>query len=650
MEFLGNGVMFEAQYFELAGYDLPNPYALLFFVLLVLWWATVRPAMVKDYDNRRLVPNPKARIIFAIIYLAVYTALVVLFLASGRFAEEFAQKITFIPPALDPLKAAFKEQAPLLAAFTLGGLTQLAIVRELERSVLVALHAARDLYTDRHELALHLAKTEFRPNAEEQYNNEETAARFGVFVTEASAASGLVTFDNWLKVATLSRLVRQWNKGDNRILTEEDMDDLAELEESHERKTGMAMNIIKMVDPLSSRNDAHAPKPSTADKDAAPERAHTQPAATSPPRAIEEVEEQVSEMLSAKAPPRAPNAPVHLTGDEFVAHLKQIERYFRREYEVLLANVSQMASKSVLQSGADAPERLASLRNVGFAGLGKIEPINFDRILLFFIVIAFGGFMVLFLGNFGEKYSPIGWDALARLSLIMTVATLIGAIVGSSRIRNADATPWTRYFAAGLIAAVTFFAVQSVSGLIKDYSARKAQAEQATSATPMTEPTTETPAVSSPNAGATSADASAPNDGRQNTATTKSKGKSVFSAYKTIPWMFLPFFVTVAICRLGQMPGWPTVPGLQNNSELTERLFDGLAIAIIIYFAYVMTIASYEPLGLDYSKRFQRALAQDPLLPVPIRWPIEFLGFLIGFVVLHDVRRAAHTKIIDNPA
>jgi len=148
------------------------------------------------------------------------------------------------------------------------------------------------------------------------------------------------------------------------------------------------------------------------------------------------------------------------------------------------------------------------------------------------------------------------------------------------------------------VAAVAFFAIQSVSALIKNYQGIEIS------------------------------------------------DRFVFSVYRTLPWMVLPFLLTVAISRLGRMPSWPTLPGLSRYPNATERILDGLAISIVIYIAYALTIALHVPFDLPWSKRLTIAMQETHLLPVPVRWPLQVMGFWIGFFVMRDVRRAAHAKIV----
>jgi hypothetical protein len=566
--------------------DLPNWQALVFFVGLIGLWAALRPTMIRDYDSRRLPTNPTARTLFIALFVAIYAAMVIAFHYSGELAIKIGKSL----PLIGDLNETFRDQAPLLAAFTLGAVMQLQIFRDVERSVVVWLHSASHLHGDREALTEHLLTNEFVSSEEEQRAYTEALAKYGIYITDAPDSVGPVTFKNWRKLTTLLRLLRTWNDEDKRVLTRDDMRLLSEIENAHDRKTQLAITIVKMVERVEQGKSPNESLPELLTM--LTEVGHLDR------EAVARVETTLRDHL-AEGSQSSGQGSLHLTGKDFANHLRQIEGYFQIEYETLVQQAADLTAKSVILSGGQASGRLEQLKKLGFVGLGRIEPVDLDRILWLFLVVACGGFLVLFLGNVGEKYSPIGWDALARFSFIMTVAALIGAIVGSSRrLSSVPSTPWGKYIAAGVLAAVAFFAIQAVSALIKNYQG------------------------------------------------IEGSDRFVFSVYRTLPWMVLPFFLTIAISRLGRMPAWPILPGLGRYPNATERILDGLAISIVIYVAYALTIAIHVPFDLPWSKRLATAMLKTHFLPVPVRWPLQVMGFLIGFFVVRDVRRAAHAKIV----
>jgi len=576
--------MWQASTFEV----LPNWQVLVFFTTLVLWWSMMRPAMVRDYDGRRLPANPSARFLFTFLSVLVYVSLVIAFHTFGEIATRIGHSLPMIGGFIDN----FKDQAPLLAAVSLGGLLQLSFFRDIERSLLVWLHSARHLHADGVALATHLTRSGFTPSEDEKRRNREAAKKYGVYVTDDDVEGvGLVTFNNWRKVATLLRLLREWNNEERRVLENNDMKLLAEAETAHERKTQLAMTIIKMVEQVGKGGNTS--KLLAEVLKMLSETPHLDRAG------VAAVEARMRSMLADDSQVAA--GPLRLTGQELRNHLGQIEGYFQVEYEMLLQQVSELAAKSVILAGEAAPERLEQLRAVGFEGLGRIEPINFDRILWLFLIVAFGGFLVLFLGRIGSTQQQGSAEGLARFAFVMAAAALIGAIVGSQRrLARTPITPWSNYLIAGVVAAAFFVGVQQISQLIKDYL-----------------------------------DIQPP------------PGQQPFTLYRMLPWTLLPLLLTVGICRLARLARWPDLPGLKAYHGLWERLLDGFALSAVLLVAYLLAFSLHEPLGIELPKGLRDQMAQPRLLPIPIYFPLLGLGFFIGFFVVRDVRRAAHARIVD---
>ena len=566
---------------------LPNLQAVAFFATLVLWWAMVRPSMVRDYDNRRLPSNPTARGVFAFMCVLAYVALVAAFHLASDVAQNIGRAVPFASGFIDH----FKNQSPLLAALTFGGLLQLSFIREIERSVLVWAHSARHLHTDGQMLTGHLLRCGFVPTEEEKRKNRDTARRFGVYMTDDALDDGvgLVTFNNWRKVATLLRLLREWNEGKRRVLSEGDMLLLDELEMAHERKTQLAMTIIKIVEQI--RKGGNSSKALSEVIKTLADTAHMDRAG------VADVEARVKAILEGRQEGQ-PDRPVRLSGEELRAQLVQIEVYFQIEYEILLQQTADLVSKSVMLAGEQAPDRLQQLKGLGFAGLGRIERINVDRILWIFLAVFIGGSLIMFLGNMSNQQASA--EGLARFAFAMAIAALIGAIVGSTRRHaRAQATPWSRYLAGGVVAGAIFLGLQAVASLIKSY-------------------------LNVPLA----------------------PGQQAFSVYRTLPWTMLPALLTVAIAALARVPRWPTPGGVSPNSGVWERVIDGVCVSASIMLAFYIAVAMHYVLGIDLPRTLQERMAAPHILPIPVIVPLQVFAFFIGFFVLRDVRRAAHARIV----
>ena len=585
--------------FTLPAEALPRFEALIVFMALILSWATMRPSMLRDYDNRRLPNNPTARVLFVVICLFTYVTLVLCFQSFGEFARKISSLI--FPAFIHNFVDTFRDQAPLLGAVTLGALLQFSFFRDLERSLLVWLHSARHLHRDSINLSKHLERCRFLPDADEREKNRETARRFGVYLLdEGTNGVGLVTFHNWRKVASLLRLVHEWNSQESRVLSQSEMTSLEEMRTAHERKTQLAMTIVKMVEqvdrgdspPVSGLNDlvnmlSNTPHINRASVDA--------------------VEATVKSALEGNAA-KVIERPLRLSGEAFHGYLQQIEGYFKVEYEILLNHIAALTAKSVVLSGDPAQERLQQLKRLGFAGLGRIEPINFDRILWMFLVVALGGFLAIFIGNFGNSAMPV--DRMARFALVMAIAALIGAVVGSRRRHaRAENTPWGIYFTAGILAAGIHITINEIWELARGYM----QAAH----------------LIAPNATALAAAAGPPH------------------GLRVLPWAFLPFVVTIAVCRLARLERWPGIDGQREWHPIAERTLDGIAVSAAVLVAFYLAIATLNLLGFPIPPAIQAFLQSPHILPLPIMAPLQVLGFLIGFFTVRDVRRAAQANMIE---
>ena len=248
------------------------------------------------------------------------------------------------------------------------------------------------------------------------------------------------------------------------------------------------------------------------------------------------------------------------------------------------------------------------MKRLGFAGLGRIEPINFDRILWMFLVVALGGFLAIFIGNFGNSAMPV--DRMARFALVMAIAALIGAVVGSRRRHaRAENTPWGIYFTAGILAAGIHITINEIWELARGYM----QAAH----------------LIAPNATALAAAAGPPH------------------GLRVLPWAFLPFVVTIAVCRLARLERWPGIDGQREWHPIAERTLDGIAVSAAVLVAFYLAIATLNLLGFPIPPAIQAFLQSPHILPLPIMAPLQVLGFLIGFFTVRDVRRAAQANMIE---
>ena len=293
------------------------------------------------------------------------------------------------------------------------------------------------------------------------------------------------------------------------------------------------------------------------------------------------------------------NHPLRLTADQLASYLTQIESYFKVEYELLLRQVAELTAKSIVLSGEQAAERMEQMKALGFDGFGQIEVINFDRVLWVFLFVAIVGFLVLVLGNPNMNQQQM--EGTARFTFAMAFASLIGAVVGSRRRHTAAlATPWGAYISAGIAAGLLYVGIQVSYGLARSLlPAGSGQMD---------------PAI----------------------------------LLRSLPWALLPCFVTLAICRLARQSQWPPPHLFHGLGNIWVRTIDGVLVSGALLIAYILAVEIIQMTDPSLMPpRIASAMQSGTLrLPIPVLVPLQIMGFIIGFSVVMDVRRAAHAKVV----
>jgi hypothetical protein len=574
----------------------PNLSYLLFFISVVALWAMMQPGTIRDDDHRHLPDKPIARLIFTLITVVLFSTLVVCLIVLPGPVVDFARDLPTVGGFFrDVSVERFSTDSPIFAALIMGAMTQIPFIKDFERSILIRLHSASNLLKDVIELDRHLRHCRFEPSPTEHQRNLDMGKKYGVYVDSSDFQAEIpLPMLNWRKVSSLVRLVREWNDAEsNRVLTVEQMELLDTIERAHERKTGVVLEIVRLVEQVESgvmspetlmRSLRMLDEIPNADRES-----------------IERVEAQLRNLIGEKS--QAPSRPLRISSSVFRRDIARIGGYFQEEYEILLAQISGLAARSIVLSGSLAPGRLEALKLAGFSGLGHIEPISLDRALVTVLGITFLGFTVLFVGNLGRNQGPNAADRIARFAFIMSIAALTGSLVGAHRrYAKAADTPWAIYFAAGLFAALVMIAVNWIAALVQQYQG------------------VEPPA-----------------------------GQQPFALARIAPWSLLPFLATVAICRLARMDNWLGKPAADHRSALIERALDGLCVSLTLLLGTYGAIALLTALGEELPPTLRSLMEQTEghrIMPYPILWPLQFLGFLMGFLMVRDVRRGAHSRII----
>jgi hypothetical protein len=557
------------------------------FTLAIALFALIRPTMVRDYDNQPLPNNATARVIFVILYVLIYVALAVGLYLSGQTVAQFLPPLPYVKSVADQMTTG----APVVALATLGALWQIPFVKELERAFLVTLHSTRHLHHDIQLLTQRLVGGAFDPPATERSLNLNMLKKHGVFVRDDDPGPvEIMTINNWRKVSSLLRLLRVWNQDRVSVLSDEDRRLLDRIQTAHDRKTLLAMTIIRMTRQT-------------------PEGTETTKLLTDLMQRLS-ISTQLNRADPAEVETRAKSLlgegnqgvtlqPVRLTPEEFRICLNEVVGYFEIEYDILLQQLAQLAARATVLAGDKAPERLEQLKAIGFGGLGRIDRISLDVVLWLFLVATFGGFLVVYIPNMGHATNP---QAIARFAFSMSIAGLIGALVGSvRRYARALNAPWSVYFSAGLLAAALYVGFTLVHNLINEILQIQ-----------------------------------------------RSPDQRPFSLPDTITWGLLPLMLTVAIAFLARVRVWSGLPQLGEFGPIAERIIDGACVSAVVLIGYYGAIVLHPVLGLELSARLQERMAAPHILPIPIFLPLQALAFLIGFFFVRDVRRVAHATIVED--
>lgn len=574
------------------------------FSVLIGLWAFLRPGFVRDFSERKLPYNFAARCSLVALYWVAFAVLVlVLHLAALEIGA--AQITTTIQNAPMAIANSLSGQAPMLgiAIFMAAKTAASYFFRDLERSLIVSLHSAKHLKSDADLLTQHLMICDFEPSEIERANNIQTLRDHGVYLKHGERWNfRMVTVGNWRKVSSLLRLLQGWAPQLGTLLTDADRRTLHDMADAHGRKTKLAMTIVKMMEMTAEGRQSPAAL------------SEVMRQLTSVPQLdrekVSSAEAAAGTLLDASGSIASAIAhdAVRVSSLDLRDHLRQIEHYFETEYDILLERCARLVATAITQSADLAPKRLEELKVLGFYGLGSVETINLDRILQLFLFGSLGGFSVLLAGNLaniGHGAGQLQPIVIAQFAVSMAVAALVGALFGEDRrFAVAPTPPWAAYIVAGTVSAILYVAI----GIIMKFVRFDLLHE------------------------------------------TVQPGTLVPTLPRMLAWSALPFITTMGICILSRIKSWPEAP-LLPRAVFVERFVDGAALSGLLYCGFVLSIALNLLFGETLPPRIQALLADSGRwLTIPVIWPLQILGFGIGFFFIRVVRQAAHATIIDTEA
>ncbi len=572
--------------------------SILFGIVVTFVWAFFWVRFVRDEEGQALPPSFAAKLFFALSLVLVYIGLVIIGFLAPRFISGLAL------PILNDMPENFLRHVPLLAIIAMAAFYSIPQIKDVAQRFAIILHNAQYRKRDEMILQQHLERCGFAPSELEIDQNRNYIQQFNVYLTDRE--TGIIkseTIGAWRKVSTLLRIIDEDLKSSYGILSVKEREEVARIEEAHRRKTHLAMSIIRMLDQMEAHNNSEQKLTQIASllSDASHKDRNEVLRA-------EDFAKQIILQLGQNGGPDF-GKPLRLSSQQMREYFSQIERYFAAEYQIILRDVSSIAAKIILRAGDKAPERLDAVKASGFVGLGQIEKVNFDRVIWVLLstwATVFAGMTFSTLLSGRQVMNP---ELLVRISVVVSIAVLIGAIWGSRRsLIETRTTPWSSYLIAGFIAVAGFCIVHGSRYLIDPTGTLADMAKRIPEAR---------------------------------------NWNFIDYLAQILPFAFSVFFLAIGICRLARIAQWPWAA----EGGLGERLSDGLVIGLIYTAGGLAALTAHYMFGTAMGEGI-RKMAESGGFPFRLLWfqgTNLVVGFIIGALIIRDVRRIAHSHVIQSP-
>lgn len=573
--------------------------AILASVAITFIWAVLWPSWIKDEDGQRLPRSSLARSAFALSIVLIYLVLLsAAFLLPGVFKHLSSPTVDAVIKHIGTFLGAhdLRANAPFGIVILMGILYNIPQTRELLERWAYFLYASQYNRDDELQLQNHFQNCEFDISDEELRLNRAYIEQFDVFVTDNNP--GVIpdeTVSLWRKTSALVRLAESDIQSEHSVLSTKDIIDLERLQQAHRRKTRLAMNIVRLLDQLGSDSPKFARIASTLSDASHGSRPDVE--------AAEEVVSQITGAEFEDVKLGEIQGPLRLSSRQLSNYLAQIGGYFHREYQMILGEISRLAAKVIVRAGDEAPKRLDAVKRAGFMGLGTIEKQSFDGVLSVLLVtwtVVFTSFLIAGAAR-GMQVKP---SLVFSIALTVSVAATIGSVWGARRtlVERRD-IPWSSYLSAGFLAVVVFCLVHGIRFAWDPEAATQMMTgyrENAEAFTPLQ-----------------------------------------FLA-EIWPFSISLVFLVVGICALARARRWRWA----QHSRLRERLTDGVFVGLIYACGNIASMITHYSLQTVFGERLKDRLAEGNV-PVAMLIVSFIVGFVIGFAVLREVRRIAHSHVID---
>lgn len=626
-------------------------FATILFSVFVVLYAILRPPMIRDDEDRPLPPIKVVRLAVIVLYLSVYLALTGLAVMGGKsfsalaaqYLEQTAYSFSRYVNAPD-----IKSSAPALAFTLLFFSMFFEPIRQLERQILVWLHLGSHLGNDGKLLARHLATCAYEPSEKQRQRSIDRLSGFHLFLSDRKTDTiRLRSVDSWRKADALLSLIGEWNADGRSTLSKEHRRRIKTLAAAHDRKTRLAVGVVGLIaragDKAAALSRISRAMDATQGAGAIPEDSETKLASIIGAEELQRLERHETDVRPGDV--RQDEA-IIVNSQELATYLEPIDDYFVEEYALILDELGDIAAHALLQAGDEAGARLETLKEAGFRGLGLIERMDIPRLLLILFGVAVAGFAILItLGPMQNTDAEIRRQMqndravmIGAIALIMAVATLVGAYIGSTgSLARAQPFPWRGYLQAGFAGVLAFFLIHAVQfQLFGDPLAKRRELEAKRQELVI--------AVQSP--------LLQPEVRRQSAEVAAERRKPVEvnrPLLRIAPFSILPFAIVIGLCVLARFER-PWIPAAARGSRLATKVFertvDGLAMAIIVMLAVLAAFGLATALGTMPPRPEAGPTAAGLPRVVLILIPFSMLGFTIGALVLRDMRLAAHTRLV----
>lgn len=656
----------------------------IFGLAVVFAWGALRASGVRDDEGRRLPPSVFSGVYLGLFYLGLYLGLLLLAYSSPAIMEDDGW-ISLIPFA----KSLVQEgQLPLLMLILLYGVHSIPQIKDLERVLVIRMHAVNDRGAEQRELRNYFVRCGYQPSPEAAERHMEFLRQFDLHLTDREPTQlGLGASNSWGKVSSILEILYEHMSETDSTFSTDEKEQIRRLDQAHRRKTELATNLFRMAQQLDEQPayDTRLGQVAGVLGEASHEDRASVAAAETFAAEILRTNEQERAATSDEPTDAAPSAPAtRISASELRRYAGAVERYFSAEYELLLEEASALGAKAIARAGDSCDEKMAELKAAGFNELGSMQQINIDRLMIVVLVALIAPLASYYL--IGE-YTGVGTTRatiLVTVALTLAVAVFVAAISGTRRtLAQASETPWRSYFTAGVIAmmcAVAIFGgrqalreserqeelrqkVLEIMAPSGDWRSLSDAAQQAMferrspaieeQATQLIQSARRRSRRESGEERASKSQAAthfqqcrdevrAQRDAQRSAQPGATQSRSFWAT--ALPWSLGALVVVVVMCRLIRQPEW----GVVRGSVVAERLIDGAILGCAYGVAALASLKIAAASGSFFGMMIDCTYANGFFdVPGILFARSALIGLVIGAVVIRDLRIVANARVIE---